>query len=416
MLSIVNTYKPGYGIEVLQVLLVGTILCGCYQRQEFKTRHVSQEEVSLAFGDKPAILRSYYEGVLKEGQRNSVLNYMRLGLRAMELGLFEDTEQAFDHALNGIEAIYANNKAAIKARSLYYEEGAKDFKGEPYERCMAYYYRGLLYMFAGDYENARACFKAGILQDAFAEEEQNRCDFALLIFLEGWTFQQLGDTDAAEASYAEVKKLRPDFIKPSIDNNVLVLVETGTSPRKVADGMGHSELKFRRGRNFTEKRVRIVINDSSPEPLFPMEDVARQAMTRGGRAVDKILEGKVEFRKTNEQVGTILTDVSSEAMLSAPLWGDNMEAVQGISAAVGVVGAMQMVMAANAKPHADTRYWDNLPDGVHTATMTIKPGMIRIQGEFFTEDGVSISELVKKKDIKVNDNGSTLIWLRSREG
>ena len=48
---------------------------------------------------------------------------------------------------------------------------------------MAYYYRGVLYLRDGDYENARASFKGGMLQDGFAEEEQNRSDFALLSFL-----------------------------------------------------------------------------------------------------------------------------------------------------------------------------------------------------------------------------------------
>ena len=54
-------------------------------------------------------------------------------------------------ALDRIEAVYADNAKAEAARSKFTKENAKDFKGEPYERAMAYYYRGLAYLAEGDY-------------------------------------------------------------------------------------------------------------------------------------------------------------------------------------------------------------------------------------------------------------------------
>jgi hypothetical protein len=100
----------------------------------------------------------------------------------MDAGDYDIAKELLDQVLLRIDMVYADNENAMKARSLWYEEGMKDFIGEPYERAMAFYYRGLLYMMDEDYENARACFKNGVIQDAFAEEEQNRCDFAALIF------------------------------------------------------------------------------------------------------------------------------------------------------------------------------------------------------------------------------------------
>lgn len=391
------------------------MLSGCYTRQEYKPAEVSPAAMAKYVDNKPSSLRSGYKRILAEGQRNTVLNNMRLGLHAMETGHWGLAKEAFDKALLGIEAVYANNDTATKARSLYYEEGMKDFKGEPYERCMAYYYRGLLYLRKNDYENARACFKSGVLQDAFAEEEQKRCDFTLLIFLQGWANQQLGDTEWAEAAYKEVQRYRPDFIAPSSRDNILIIAETGTSPRKVADGVGHSELKFRRGRYFTEKKAEAVINGSEKIVLYPIEDIAWQAMSRGGRAVDKILEGQVAYRKSNEQLGTVLTDISSKTMLSAPLWGDNAGAVQGISAALGIFGVMQMASAAKARPHADTRYWDNLPDAVHVATITRETGLLKARMEFKDETGGILPELREDKQINVTDGRASLLWIRSRE-
>ena len=410
-----STAEPGVvALRSLCLLLCLTSL-GCYQRQEFKTAKVTPEALAQQFGDKPAALQPYGQRLLAEGQRNAVLNQMRLGVRAMEIGAWNDAAEAFDAALGQIESCYADNENARKARSLYYEEGMKDFKGEPYERCMAYYYRGLLYLQQRDFGNARACFKSGILQDAFAEEEQNRCDFATLIFLDGWAAQQTGDAAAAQELFQEAKRYRPDFPLPSPQDNVLLVAETGTAPRKVADGVGHAELKYRRGRAFTEKHAQATVNGRSVD-LFPMDDVLWQASSRGGRAVDKILEGKVQYRQTNEQIGTVLTEVSSTAMISAPLWGRHAGAVQGVSAAIELLGILPLAAAASAKTHADTRYWDNLPDGIHIATMAVPPGRTTVGVDFKDESGAVVANLRKERTLEVPPSGPTVVWVRAREG
>jgi len=110
---------------------------------------------------------------------------------------------------------HAGSAQAAKARSLWYAEGSKEFKGEPYERCMAYYYRGILYLMEHDYDNARACFSAGIIQDSFAEELQNRCDFALLDLLMAYACHLQGDNAVRDEEIKRVKELRPDFVEPT---------------------------------------------------------------------------------------------------------------------------------------------------------------------------------------------------------
>ena len=47
-------------------------------------------------------------------------------------------------------ATLVNDKSAKKARSYFSEESKKIFQGEPYERVMAYYYRGILYWMDGE--------------------------------------------------------------------------------------------------------------------------------------------------------------------------------------------------------------------------------------------------------------------------
>src|SRR5882672_3923084 len=210
--------------STVALLLVAVAVAGCATVSAREREAQIPPNVLASFlADKPEPLHPHYAMVLVQGPRNEVLNHMRSGLAAYSLTELGAATQSFDRALQGIEAVYADNADAKKARQLFTRESYKDFKGEPYERAMAYYYRGLLYMREGDYQNARASFKGGVLQDAFAEEEQHRADFALLIFLEGWASHCAGDAGLARDSFAEVVKLKPDFTPPGPHDNVLVL-------------------------------------------------------------------------------------------------------------------------------------------------------------------------------------------------
>lgn len=366
--------------------------------------------------DKPEALKSAFARLRSEGRRNEVLNNMHLGVAAYRAGYRDIAKAALDRTLQGIETVYADSESAKQARSLWYEEGMKDFKGEPYERCMAYLYRGLMYMEDGDLENARAAFKSGIIQDSFAEEEQFRCDFALLIMLEALSSQRLGSVEVAREVYKELNKFRPDFSAPE-DANVLVLIETGTSPRKVSDGPGHGELKYRRGKNFTEKRVQVSLDGATFKAAYPMEDIYFQAATRGGRQIDKVLKDKVVFRERNLAMGSALSSVAETAMIMAPLAnaGHAMGAVQGVAGGLAVIGALQQYIAINAKPQADTRYWDNLPDMVHVALVKVAPGKHSATFRFTNENYVQVVDLAEKKvDFDVAGDKLSLVVVRAR--
>lgn len=397
-------------IQVISCVVLLFVI-GCAGRQQFKKVDVPETRMQSYLADKPAELHAGFRAMLEEGQRNYVLNNMKVGVDAFRLGYCDIAKTCFDNALNHIEAVFADNEKARKARSLWYEEGMKDFKGEPYERAMAYYYRGLLYMMDKDYENARACFKAGVIQDAFAEESQNRCDFALLLFLEGYCSLKLGDRQLATAAFEEVKKLRPDFVIPTADSNLLIIVETGASPRKLADGVGHGELKFFRGRNILEKRVRLYM-DNDEIGAYPIEDIAWQAMTRGGRPVDKIIKGQVQFRKTHAKIGSTLTDISSNMLLASPGFSHS-DTMAGVSAALGLIGVVEMAIAARTRTHADTRYWDNLPDTVHIATLKTEPGSHQLKTVFLNESAARVAEDLQEVNIPaVGENSVILLWKR----
>jgi len=364
--------------------------------------------------DIPPQLQPFWAKISQEGEQNRVLNCMEAGLAAMQEGCWRLAEEWLDNALDRIEAIYADRPDAAKARSLWYAEGKKDFKGEPYERVMAYYYRGLLYLRAGDYQNAEACFKSGMLQDARAEEVQYRCDFALMAFLEGWSAQCLGQKDEANEAYREVNSLRQSFVPPDWNHNTLILVETGVSPRKLADGVYHEKLRLFRGKGVEEQFVQLAI-DGTETPMMPLEDIAWQAMTRGGRVVEYILKDKAAFKHANERIASVVADVAAAGFVVAPFLQSASVEIQIASGGLAVVSIIEMSIAAKANPHADIRYWRNLPDLVHVHTCRLSTNTpAQIQAHFFDTNRVELIELRKQVPVYYDRQGFGLGWVRAR--
>jgi len=402
----------GAAVKLLQVFLFAAILAGCATGPTKYAQFSMNPEQESIVNSKPLKLKASYKKLFSEGRRNEVLNLMEVGLKEYKYGNKQEAKRALDTVLLNIGSVYADNEAAQKARSLWYEEGQKDFKGEPYERSMAYFYRGLLFLEDGDYGNARASFLNGIMQDAFAEEEQNRSDFAVLHLLAGWSAQKMGSQDLADAHYAELKRLRPDVVLPSEKDNVLAILETGKSPRKLADGVGHYQLVYRRGKKFDENRASIKYGNQEIN-AYPVEDVFYQASTRGGRVVDKIIEGKVSFKKTANTIGSTLTSVTNNSWVSGFAAASGNSGMNA-SAGVALIGVAALALSANTTPRADTRYWSSLPDTVHVVTLPFEPGNNTVKATYSNTAGQQLHQLSKTKKITFEEQNVGFVYLNSR--
>lgn len=354
-------------------------------------------------------LETAIQRVHESGQSDRVLNILQAATLALDLDEIEEAGKLFDEALSGITAVYAGTEQAAAARSLWKEEGSKIFKGEPYERAMAFYYRALIDIFNSDLENARAGFKSALLQDAFAEEEQHKADFALMMFLEAWCSHLLGATALAEERFAEVVTFRPGFDIPAKDHNLLIVVETGKAPRKLQDGIGGNLLVYRQGKRIKEIGVRAKIGSESIS-LLPMESIYWQASTRGGRPIDSILEGQIRFKQNTQKTAQAVSGVVGEASTYAALYGESGGALAAVAAVAGIAALVSNQMTARA----DDRYWNNLPDMVHVYTMPLPEGVKEVQLEFLDVSGKVIEDLSQQQPIRLDKHGNGIVWARAR--
>ena len=116
----------------LATAIAGT-LAGCASGPKVYDRATLAPAETSLIASKPAVLRADFENLFEEGQRNKVLNLMEIGIKAYRAGYRQEAKNTLTQARLEIENVYADSDAARKARSIWYEEAEKDFKGEPYE-------------------------------------------------------------------------------------------------------------------------------------------------------------------------------------------------------------------------------------------------------------------------------------------
>lgn len=364
----------------------------------------------------PPGLETYWAWLCKGNQRDMVLHQMRAGQAAFAAGHYRVAEEQLDAALGAIEAVYADNEAAEKARSVWHAEKTKDFKGEPYERVMAYHYRGLLYLMAGDFDNAQASFKGAVLQDSFAATERFRSDVASQVWLEGWARRCQGAGSAADELFAEAASIRPDLRPPPAGSTVLVVAETGSGPRKSAIGQYSEKLVIREGSAGNDKLVAVL--SGSRAELAAAENLFYQATTRGGREMDNILAEKAETKRTTQTVGSAAMAAGAATVAVAQSQHQNNNnnnsgrAAGAIGGGIMLLGLLAMAASAGMNPAADTRTWDTLPHSIHLATLppaTAAPGLDQLD----LQDGTGYSVLDRSRLRTASHPVCSLAWAGS---
>src|SRR6185369_7484393 len=274
-----------------------------------------------------------------------------------------------------LQGIYGPDADAKKARSYFSAEAKKSFIGEPYERVMAFYYRGILYWMSGELDNARACFRSGQLIDSDTENKEYSSDYVLLDYLDGYaTTKRDGDgSDAFKRAEPVAKISKPPPYNTKA--NVTVFLEYGAGPIKYATGQYAEQLRFRPGASTV--RAVALKTDAKNVQIGTYDDLFFQATTRGGRVMDHILGNKAVFKATTDTAGNVAL---IGGLTTAAVSSDHT--TQNIGLGIALAGLVSKVVSASTTPQADVRTWDNLPQFLGFATMELSPGPHTITVEF----------------------------------
>ncbi|QIL72082.1 hypothetical protein G7048_17985 [Diaphorobacter sp. HDW4B] len=334
-----------------------------------------QQRASAYAAQTPdAEMRVLHERLYIEGERNATLNYQRIGLAALAAGKLDVAEKALDAATLRIDQVYADNEEAKKAKSMWTAEKVKDFKGEPYERAMTYFYRGLVYAARSDFQNARAMFKQADYQDTVAESEQYAGDFGLMPYMAGWASYCDGNSALAKDFLQMAIKGEPSYSNVPVEQPVLVLLETGRAPFKYGAGKHGEQLKWQ-AYDQQPSGVSASCSNSQDSACFSSSfvmgaDIGYQATTRGGRQIDSVLNGKASFKDGAQGVADVANTLGSVGMSVA--MGTGSRDAAGLGLLGMFAGLVAQGISSSTQAQADIREWEQLPANVWLATAPTK--------------------------------------------
>lgn len=328
--------------------------------------------------------------------QDKVLWQYRTAAAAMRRGQFDYAKQLLDDALLTTGGI-STDKSARLARSYFHPESRKTFIGEPYERVMAYYYRGILYWMDGEPDNARACFRSAAIQDADTDNHEYAADYVLLDYLDGLASAKLaGDAaDAFKRADQEARLAKPPRV--DVKANVLCFVECGMGPYKYATGRYREELRF--GVQPSPAASAEIEVDGQRISAAPCDDLYFQATTRGGRVMDHVLGNKAAFKTTTDVVGK--TAIIGGAVAASQRDRTSQEVGLGLIAA----GLVSEIISGATTPAADLRAWTNLPRYLSFASLSLAPGAHVAKIEFLDQAGHVLPNLTKTITINVPADG-----------
>jgi hypothetical protein len=324
----------------------------------------------------------------------------RVAATALRRGLFEEARAKLDDALGLVAANYGSvNSEAAKSRRMFRNESDKPFVGEPYERAMASYYRGIVYWSVGEPDNARALLRSAQLFDSDTADKTYAGDYVLFDYLDGYASEKLGGdgSDALARSRANAKAqgraTPPDYDRKA---NVLIFAEFGHGPRKYAGGEYGEQLRFVTDQSRARSAVLEVDGRTVKLPAY--DDLNFQATTRGGRLMDHVLGNKAVFKGNANTVGDVaLTGAAVAASSTRHSNGTYNRDAANVALGLAAVGLISKIASSATTPDADTRTWDNLPQYLSFAALRLPPGEYPATITFLDGSGRPVSSTATRQ-------------------
>jgi tetratricopeptide (TPR) repeat protein len=306
----------------------------------------NQKKVITWDRDSNEAIVEFQKPVVQPNDLNYSLTELDRGLLFFRNGDYFHSDTRFANALKVMDRIKEKGEGGAVA----VDERAKTFKGEPYERAIAYFSRGMCRFNQGDYSGALASFRSSLSSDAETRNKERRFleDFTISQFMAALCYQRLGEPDNAEAMLMLARTNAPNnpfLTAASLKHNFVAILGIGDGPFKIKARTYLTGLA-------PEKKVELVIDDGSPAQPAEATDLLAQAKSQQRGAADNARVA----RKAGKFVLSVL-----------------------LSAATGV--------NVNIEDYDDIRSWYGLPLKLYIFTADVPPGNHTINLKCYDEKG-----------------------------
>lgn len=372
--------------------------------------------------------------------RSYMLDRMKIMLLAQADGVPESAESIADRLYDFLRTQGVNRDNTV-ASFFVGEQGARVWKGEPFEQAMAYHAISVFDATRGDWGNVRACAgnslfalrdfsktfgasgyrpaaqavnptangpqydaqtneKLALLEnaarveqagggDALSRYTPSRSDFEVGYAMHAIASRQLGERQDMEESVAALANMRPEMaalaqvIATGRYNTVLV-VDYGLAPRKIGAGPDNTIAIFQPLTASDNAALQVSVNGRGAGTFPVVTDVNRLAQ-------DLKWNNLEDMRRAKSTLGDVLLVGGAAVAVGAE---DDEAKMAGAAAAIA--GLLLKATAA-----ADTRYCEVLPQRVYIAPVWLEPGLNTVRLEIPGRAAMVIPDVPAPPDSRV---------------
>ena len=182
--------------------------------------------------DSNESIKHFQQPVVAETEKDYALIELWRAQLFFENGDRQHSDERLRNALGVMEQIESDSR---EASAVVVAEQLRTYRGQPYERATAYFYRGLCHFQLGHYEQALAAFRATLAEDEETnnKEPSKRKDYVAAYYMAAECHKLLGEIPESNAMLASARELFPEnpLLKPeSLQGNLIIVAGVGVGP------------------------------------------------------------------------------------------------------------------------------------------------------------------------------------------
>lgn len=374
---------------------------------------------SSVYDARAAMKRGGYEQVLEDTrnlndfpERDSTLIMNYRAHAKLGLGYHESARHDYLQSWNAMNM----SEGGGVSNAYFFTERQKWWMGDPFERMLNSWYLGMLYYMKGDVVDSPAAFRNSIFVDTGdVEAGEYAADWIPALLMLARCYLNEGREDDARIIIGQIQALEPDpasfdaacpwlNMDAQRDANTVMMIELGNGPYFTAEGHHGSVRAINQG-DYRERQVKVWVNGEALGSAYKIGDTFYQSITRGGRVMDDILQGKAIAKTSSIVVG------AGSMHVGRVLYESGNKTAGAITAGVG---AAIMIAGLLMNAEADTRGNVLLPGETHLLLAKLPVGEHSVELRFYDANDFEIASMRQTGlPLHVPEKGDAVLLARS---